>query len=164
MVWLCSSGNVEIVWFCHSGDVEMIWFWSLGRCWYSLVLSLGRCLHGLVLGFLGRRRFSLIFALGRRKIHPASRVRTTSPESDHTSPEGENPSGDVSNLDEVMLGREPIFFSCPPTHFEILFNILYGTNYQTIHFCLWTILTFSLLCFVIVIFTILTISEQIEGC
>ena len=104
MVWLCSSGNVEIVWFCHSGDVEIIWFWSLGRCWYSLVSFLGRCLHGLVFGFLGRRRFSLIFALGRCKIHPASRVRTTSPESDHTSPEGENPSGDVSNLDEVIVG------------------------------------------------------------
>ena len=71
MVWLCYSVSMEIlviVWICPSGGVKMVWFW----------------------GFSGRW-FSLVFALGRRKIHPqtlyASRVSTTSPESNNTSPE-----------------------------------------------------------------------------
>ena len=42
----------------------------LGRCWYSLVLSLRICKDGMVLGFLKRRWSNLVFALGRRKIHP----------------------------------------------------------------------------------------------
>ena len=97
MVWFCSSGDVVMVWFWYSGDVQMVWFLKLGRCW-----------------------FSLVFALGRRQIHPQtpyiSRVSTTSPESNHTPPEGENPSGDVSNLDEVIVGQPkrsawPLFHS-----------------------------------------------------
>ena len=88
------SGDVNMVWFWYSGDVGIVW-WRLS----------GDVVDCLVLGFLGRCWFSLVFALGRRKItlhfpsqDNASRVRPY-------ASRGKNPSGDVSNLDLVILGK-----------------------------------------------------------
>ena len=71
----------------------MVWFLKLGRCW-----------------------FSLVFALGRRQIHPQtpyiSRVSTTSPESNHTSPEQGNPSGDAKYLEWVIYGSPVLIMHC----------------------------------------------------
>ena len=112
MIWFCHSADVEMVWFCHSGRVEMVWFWWLGRCKNGLVLILGRCWYSLVAA-LGRRNRWSSFGVPREMLvqfgfctretwNPPqtpyiSRVRATSPESNHTPPEGENASGDVKN-------------------------------------------------------------------
>ena len=97
MVWFRSSGDVKKVWFCHSGDVGIVWWRPSGDV-----------IDGLVLGFLGRCWFSLVFSLGRRKItlhlpsqDNVSRVRPY-------ASRGKNPSGDVSNLDLVILGMNSI--------------------------------------------------------
>ena len=83
MVWFRYSGDVGIVWFCSSGEVKMVWFWvssgDAGSVWFY----------------------------PRETSNPpyASRVNTTSPEAYHTSPEEENPSGEVKYLGLVIVGK-----------------------------------------------------------
>ena len=85
MVWFRYSGDVGIVWFCSSGEVKMVWFWGssgdAGSVWFY----------------------------PRETSNPpyASRVNTTSPEAYHTSPEEENPSGEVKYLELVLVGKPP---------------------------------------------------------
>ena len=55
----------------------------------------------------------------------ASRVNTTSPESYHTSPEEENPSGEVKYLELVLVGKD-----YPPVTIE--FGIEYLAVSQTV--------------------------------
>ena len=115
MVWFRSSGDVKKVWFCHSGDVGIVWWRPSGDV-----------IDGLVLGFLGRCWFSLVFSLGRRKItlhlpsqDNVSRVRPY-------ASRGKNPSGDVSNLDLVILGKPSANLMSPQTHSLSFYESLPG--------------------------------------
>ena len=106
MVWFRPSADVEMVWFCPSADVEMVWFCSsadVGIVWWSTSADVK---DGLVLASLGRRWFSLVFSLGRRKItlHLPSQDNIC-----RVCPyvcRGKNPSADVSNLDLVIVGLQ----------------------------------------------------------
>ena len=100
MVWFWYSGDVGIVWFRSSGEVKMVWFWGssgdAGSVWFY----------------------------PRETSNPpyASRVNTTSPEAYHTSPEEENPSGEVKYLELVLVGwhRWPLWHPQVKTHNSIL--------------------------------------------
>ena len=90
-------GDVKIVWFCHSGNAKIVWFGNSGCVGIVWWLPSGNVLGCLVLGYLGRRWFSLVFALGRREIHPR---HLTFPESGQRLP------SQTIRLPSVKMTRE----------------------------------------------------------